>query len=295
MTNEIQNNEVSGFAFNPKNLEEALKCCKMLSESDMVPKDYKGKPGNVLVAIQMGIEVGLKPLQALQNIAVINGRPSMWGDAIVAIVRASGTLDYLNETWDEKTQTATCVGRRKGEPSDIIRSFSMEDAKKAGLFERKGTWETYPKRMAGWRAKSWVLRDGWSDFLKGISIREEVEYIEPSSVVIPEPKRLTENAPMPELENLNHSEPVTEPESEPSTDHHEPQETKGEGIISDKQRNRLYAILCAGTKTEEERKGRINELKNYMVEMYQIDSTKKVLTKYYEAIVKVAENISKGE
>lgn len=169
--------EAVGFSINPKNLDEAMKCCELLAKSDFVPKDYVGKPGNVMVAIQMGQEVGLKPLQALQSIAVINGRPAMFGDAVVAIVRGSGTVEYLEETWDEKTQTAVCKGKRKGEPKEIVRTFSMEDAKKAGLLDRSTTWKTYPKRMAGWRAKSWVLRDGWADYLKGIAIREEVEDI----------------------------------------------------------------------------------------------------------------------
>lgn len=189
-----------GFIINPQNLEEALKVCNLLAKSDMVPKDYKGKPENILVAINMGLEVGLKPLQALQNIAVINGKPAMWGDAVVAIVRGSGTCEYLHEIWDEKTQTAICRGRRKGETEDIVRSFSFADAEKAGLIARSkdkgygpGTWLTYPKRMAGWRAKSWVLRDGWADHLKGISIREEVEDIptEPKeTVALEDPKPL---------------------------------------------------------------------------------------------------------
>lgn len=114
----------------PQTIDEALKMAKMLAQSDIVPKDFKGKEGNIFVAIQWGTEVGLPPLQALQNIAVINGRPSLWGDAVLALVKSSGLLEYIQETDDGNT--ATCVIKRKGEPYAHTATFSMEDAQKQG-------------------------------------------------------------------------------------------------------------------------------------------------------------------
>ena len=72
----------------PTNMAEALEFSRMLSTSSFIPKDFHGKPGDILVAIQWGMEIGLAPLQALQNIAVINGRPTIWGDAALGIVQA---------------------------------------------------------------------------------------------------------------------------------------------------------------------------------------------------------------
>ena len=71
----------------PTNMAEAMQFARMLADSTMVPAAFQGKPGNCLVAIQWGAELGLGPLQALQNIAVINGRPTLWGDAALALVR----------------------------------------------------------------------------------------------------------------------------------------------------------------------------------------------------------------
>ena len=76
------------FSLTPANLDEAMKFSEMIANSDICPKDFHGKAGNVLVAIQMGLELGLPPMQALQNIAVINGRPSIWGDALPALAQA---------------------------------------------------------------------------------------------------------------------------------------------------------------------------------------------------------------
>ena len=75
------------FSLAPQNLDEALKFADYLANSDIVPKDFQRKPANILVAVQWGMELGLQPMQAMQSIAVINGRPSLWGDAVIALAR----------------------------------------------------------------------------------------------------------------------------------------------------------------------------------------------------------------
>ncbi|MFM5618406.1 hypothetical protein ACET7O_21025, partial [Aeromonas veronii] len=88
-----------GFLMEPQNLQEAMQLADMLANSNLVPKSYQGKAGDVLVACQWGSEIGLKPLQALQNIAVINNMPAVWGDALVALVRGSGLCEYIKQDW----------------------------------------------------------------------------------------------------------------------------------------------------------------------------------------------------
>ncbi len=160
------------FSLTPQSLDEALRFADMLSKSSIVPKDYQGNPGNVIVAIQWGAELGLPPLQAMQNIAVINGRPSIWGDAVLAIVRASGLLVSITE--DLRDDGATCTVQRRGE-DPVTRSFTIEDAKKAGLFGKQGPWQQYPKRMLQMRARGFALRDVFPDVLRGVYIAEEAQ------------------------------------------------------------------------------------------------------------------------
>lgn len=163
------------FSLAPQSLDQALVFADYLSKSDIVPKDFQGKPGNVLVAIQWGMELGLQPLQAMQNIAVINGRPSLWGDAVIGLVKASPLCEYVVE---EVTDTmATCRVKRKGEPEQV-RTFSMEDARKASLSGKAGPWSQYPKRMMQMRARAWALRDVFPDVLRGMPIAEEVRDME---------------------------------------------------------------------------------------------------------------------
>lgn len=159
------------FDLSPQTFEQALTFSNYLADSDMVPKDFKGKPGNCLVAIQWGMEIGLKPLQAMQNIAVINGRPSLWGDAVIALVRSSPLCEYIIE--EDDGRTATCKVKRRGEPEQF-RTFSMEDAKAAGLLGKQGPWTQYPKRMRQMRARAFAVRDVFPDVLKGLPVAEEV-------------------------------------------------------------------------------------------------------------------------
>ena len=172
------------FSLVPQTMGEAMEMARLIAGSDFAPKDYVGKPGNVLIAIQMGLDVGLKPMQALQNIAVINGRPSIWGDAALALVQNADVLERFVETFEGGEMrnadgsanlkfTAVTVLKRKGWPDEIRRTFSIEDAQKAGLWTKSGPWQTYPKRMLQMRARSFGLRDGAADILMGLSIVEE--------------------------------------------------------------------------------------------------------------------------
>lgn len=162
------------FSLAPQNITEALEFAGMLSKSNLVPKDFQNNPGNILVAVQWGMELGLQPMQAMQNIAVINGRPSLWGDAVLALVKASPACEYVvEEVGDDK---AVCRVKRRGEPEQT-RAFTMADAEKAGLKGKQGPWSQYPKRMMQMRARSWAVRDVFPDVLRGMPIAEELQDI----------------------------------------------------------------------------------------------------------------------
>ena len=173
----------------PTTLSEAMQFSEVLSQSAMVPREYQGKPANTLVAIQWGMELGLAPMQALQNIAVINGKPSIYGDALLAMVRADHRCRGVKEYLDE--QTAVCLITRShnaGEVEEIERKFSVDDAKRAGLWGKQGPWKQYPQRMLQMRARSLAIRDGFPDVIKGlISVEEAQDMPSPMKPVQPQP------------------------------------------------------------------------------------------------------------
>jgi hypothetical protein len=164
-----------GFA--PNTVTEAIQFSEMLANSNMVPKQYMGKPQDIMVCIQWGMEMGLAPMQALQNIAVINGKPSVYGDAMMALVQASPVCDGVEESLEDEgtpNPVAVCVAKRKGRAPVTVR-FSVEDAKRAGLWGKQGPWQAYPKRMLQMRARGFALRDAYPDVLKGLISTEEAQ------------------------------------------------------------------------------------------------------------------------
>ena len=168
-----------GFA--PTTLSEAMTFSDMLANSSMVPRAYQGKPQDILVCVQWGMEMGLAPMQALQNIAVINGKPSVYGDAAMALVQASPVCEDVEEFFEGEgtpNPVAVCVAKRKGR-KPVTARFSVEDAKRAGLWAKQGPWSAYPKRMLQMRARGFALRDAFPDVLKGmITVEEAQDYPE---------------------------------------------------------------------------------------------------------------------
>lgn len=169
----------------PRTFGEAIEFAKLLSQSAFVPKEFKGKPGDILAAIQFGFELGVGPMQALQNIAVINGKPSVYGDLALALVQGSGLLEYIEETDDGRK--AICKVKRRGEPKEHIVTFSDDDAKQAGLLDKPGPWKQYRSRMRMFRARGFALRDKFADVLKGVITREEAEDYPVERDVTPSP------------------------------------------------------------------------------------------------------------
>lgn len=171
--------ETDQFSFVAQSFDDAWAFAECIARSDLAPTDYKGKPANVLVAIQMGGEVGLKPMQALQSIAIIKGRPTLWGDGLLGVVRASPLCEWIKEytvgTPGSDTFGWVCEAKRVHDPNVIKNTFTVADAKVAQLWGKEGPWKTYGEsRMCKMRARSWTCRDGFADILKGLKSAEEV-------------------------------------------------------------------------------------------------------------------------
>jgi len=175
MTTEISTQRASGLAL--ATFDDAYRFAKMVAASDFAPKDFKGKPESCLLAIQHGSEVGLSPMQSLQSIACINGRPSVWGDAALALVMGSPVCEHVSEGIDGEGEqmAAICVAKRRGYEKATVVRFSVSDAKKAGLWGKSGPWTQYPKRMLQLRARGFALRDAFPDVLKGLVTAEEAQ------------------------------------------------------------------------------------------------------------------------
>jgi hypothetical protein len=211
----------------PQNMTEAMEYSKILATSNMVPAGYKGKPQDILVAIGWGYEVGLQPMQALQNIAVINGKPSVYGDAALALVKADSRCAGVKE-WIEgegDNMTAHCLVKRRynEDMEETVATFSVMDAKQARLWGKQGPWQQYPKRMLAMRARGFAIRDAFPDAMKGMITAEEAQdYPTAPRDVTPKanpldnikpPVEAVQEAPAPiEVEPIEEAVEIQEPE-----------------------------------------------------------------------------------
>lgn len=158
-------------------LDQMWRFAKLVAASGLAPKGLE-RPEAIVIALQLGAEIGLSPMAALQSVAVINGRPSVYGDAALAVARASGLFDEaaFEETVEVTASGeihATCTVRRLPNGKPIVRTWTLGQAKRAGLLAKAGPWQQYPERMCQMRARSTALRDGFADLLRGFPIREE--------------------------------------------------------------------------------------------------------------------------
>jgi hypothetical protein len=187
MTTEMSTHRAGGLAL--QTFDDAFRFAKMVAASDFPPKDFKGKPESCLLAIQHGSEVGLSPMQSLQSIAVINGRPTIWGDAALALVQSSSQCLYVREytEGDGDSLTAVCEVQRRGYPQPTVAKFSVADAKKAGLWGKSGPWSQYPSRMLALRARGFALRNAFADALRGLVTAEEAQDYQTPAVSEPTP------------------------------------------------------------------------------------------------------------
>jgi hypothetical protein len=178
----------------PHDFDSAWRIANAVVVAGMAPYGLQ-TPEKATIAIMHGLEVGMPPMASLQSIAIINGRPCIWGDGALGLVYGSGKLVSIKE-WIDGTgdaRTAYCQVVRLGDPEPKISKFSVQDAKVAKLWQKRGhkgedtPWITYPERMLQMRARSWALRNGFADVLKGLAIVEEYRDIEHDPAEVPKP------------------------------------------------------------------------------------------------------------
>lgn len=166
----------------PQDIDQAFRLAQALAGAgDMVPKAYQGQPQMIMAAIARGMEIGLAPMQALSNIAVINGRASLWGDALPALVQKAGHHIDVEYEGSGDALTAVATLTRGDTGRKVVRRFSLADAKRAGLLGKQGPWQSYPQRMILNRARAWAIRDGAADALMGLQAAEETSDYGPDS------------------------------------------------------------------------------------------------------------------
>lgn len=145
-------------------LDQQINYAKAMAVSNLLPVAYQNHPENVLVALEQGRALGIAPIQAMNQINVIKGKPALSADLIAALVRRAG--HRLRVEGDDTYAQATVI--RADDPDYIPKPvrWDMERAKRAGLLGNP-SWQKYPAAMLRARAISEAARAWANDALYG--------------------------------------------------------------------------------------------------------------------------------
>lgn len=170
----------TALAIIPRTIDEVSDLAERLSKSTLLPKAMQGKMPDVLVTIMAGQEMGLSPMASLRAIHVIEGKPVLSADGMVAIILGSGKAKYFTRV-EESDAAVTYETCRVGTDTPRRCTWTIEMAKRAGL-HLKDNWRTQPRAMLSARAKSELARDVYPDVLMGCYAHEEIEAATPATV-----------------------------------------------------------------------------------------------------------------
>ena len=227
----MQSGAVEQLMAHAQAMHTAKQFADALCDTDMVPAIYRGKPGNGAVAILYGAELGLSPIQALQNIFVVHGQPAIYARTAVALLKRHGVKFY---TIEESPQAVTIRAERDGEAEES--TWTIERATTAGFTSNK-KYQTEPQAMLWAKAAMEVSRRIAPDILLGIAYSaEEME------AAAPQPVRASRPAPAPRrgVDGLRHAlaaKQQPEPEPAPPPDSGMAESTRRKWV------NRMFALL----------------------------------------------------
>ena len=177
------NNKVTDFSLGifgtSDNFIMAGQMAKALSQSTIVPKDYQGNEANAMVAIEIATRLHTSPIMVMQNLHVIQGRPSWSAQYLIAMVNGSGKYDIelqFDEKFDKdgKPYSCQCWTMKNGRKITGI-TIDMDMAKAEGWLGKPGSkWKTMPQVMLRYRAASFFARMNCPELAMGYYTKEEV-------------------------------------------------------------------------------------------------------------------------
>jgi len=158
-------------------MTDRIEHAKIVAQSSLIPPEYRGKPADIVWAMDIGDALGVPYTQVMQSMVVARGKMTMSADLMGAVVRRAGHKLRLREDGD--SVTATLI---RADDSDYEFTVTWDKAKAqaAGLWGSRGPWQQYPRQMLRARAITEVCRQGASDALAGtVYTPEELESTPP--------------------------------------------------------------------------------------------------------------------
>lgn len=192
---------------------------------DMIPPRFKTE-SHIVVACQLGMEIGMTPMASLRSIYIVNNTPTVYGDAVAALadpyLEYPPTVEWEGPEWvpgkefKEFNDAYTCVVtvQRKGAPKPHVETLRVADCKRAGWWGKSGPWSTTPKRMMLHRCRTYAIREVAPGALMGLMTDDEARDL-PKQVDAEVIDDQPETKPKSRLARVFTPEPKPEPEPGP--------------------------------------------------------------------------------
>jgi hypothetical protein len=161
--------------------DQMARAAAMMAKTDIVPQTYRGKPENCFVAIEMASRMGVSPLMVMQNLYVVQGKPSWSGQAATAMLKNSPEFRGVKHVYTgerNKDNWGCYVEAERVSSGEIVKGaeVTIDMAKKEGWHGKGGSkWQTMPELMLAYRASAFFARVHCPELLMGMQTKEEVE------------------------------------------------------------------------------------------------------------------------
>lgn len=176
-------NETGITIITPRSLAEAKELATTLSSARTIPESLQKSPADCMAIIMAGAELGLAPMQSIRALVLIKGKPTLSADAMGALVKSRRDVcEYLLLKHSDAVK-ATYATKRAGDPEPTTMSFTIDEAKAAGL-AGNDNWRKFPAAMLRARALSAICRAVYPDLLLGVYDPDELA-AEPRDVTPP--------------------------------------------------------------------------------------------------------------
>jgi hypothetical protein len=158
-------------------MEKALKFAEIMSQADIIPTHYRGKPANVFIAVQSALRMNLDPMQIMQNTFVISGKLGMVSAFAISLANGSGLFDSgiryrIDGSGENLKVTAYTNLKKTGE--EISYTITMREAKAEG-WTKNAKYQSLPELMLRYRAATLLIRTHAPEVLNGMHMVEEIE------------------------------------------------------------------------------------------------------------------------
>lgn len=183
-----QKNELSVFS-DLESFKRIFDIGKMFASSSLVPQAYQGKPMDCTIAVDMANRMGVSPMMVMQNLYVVQGKPSWSGQACMSLIRGSGEFKNVRPvyTGEKGSDTWGCyIQAEYRETGEIVKGteVTIEMAKAEGWYGKSGSkWKTMPEQMLAYRAAAFFARVYIPNALMGVHVEGEAEDIQKNQVV----------------------------------------------------------------------------------------------------------------